>query len=647
MKFIVREDDREYEFLLSPGLYIIGRDPTCDLTLDSHHISRRHMSCTVTDREVRVKDLGSRNNILVGGVRVKEATLKDGDEVKVGEMCLLFQATGMQAAHAPIQEEAHLGAVDPGIEDDEATPSAGSLVLQDASAAQVVQRDGHWYVTDPATGREVEIVPADQAPAAPQRKGLLSTPKGRLILGGAAAVVLALLVVAIVKTRSASPAPTLAGRQFNALIDSTLDALDRGDTERAASLAQQALAGRPDSEVAAVVSELAEVWDPWREDFFAHWGEVDRALENLYRVHSGSHTEEFVRQYRDWIDNELAYSQMATAAKEALQAGRYEDAWKNLADVPAGSVVRERDAELFETARTRLNQHIKTRMRFAAARQDWSPAREWAQKLRTYFPEEEQQAEQIVARYLLYENHAESMRAAKDAIASERFADAERALGTVPEGSPYHGEAQRLRQRARAGEQYTRALALYNNGDAPRAIKLLEGQDTDAARSLKRHVEAIHKIYQDALTEKRAMRLAAAQQHWQDLVQAETDPDNSYRTEALRELDGMQTNRRGYARRLAREADRAYKQEDLARARELYENAMRMDPDGLEGVKELADMADRGRMDYRVGVAKRDRDPREALQRLKQACDLLPPTDKYYTLAAEAKKELEEELNGR
>ena len=57
MKFVVKENNEEYEFLLGEGIYIVGRHPTCDLVLRSDNISRRHMSCTVGETEIKVEDL--------------------------------------------------------------------------------------------------------------------------------------------------------------------------------------------------------------------------------------------------------------------------------------------------------------------------------------------------------------------------------------------------------------------------------------------------------------------------------------------------------------------------------------------------------------------------------------------------------------
>ncbi|MBS3762152.1 MAG: FHA domain-containing protein, partial [Planctomycetes bacterium] len=182
MKFIVQEGDTEYEFLLSPGLYIVGRDPTCDLTLDSQRVSRRHMSCTVTEDHVTVKDLGSRNSIRIGGIKVDEATLRDGDELHVADVRLKFKGDAGGAPAIPANKkdepvEAHEAV----LEDDEETPPEGALVPEEEGGKkpEVTQKDGRWFVTDPNTGREVEIVPAGEEKTGKKSKSLLSTTKGK------------------------------------------------------------------------------------------------------------------------------------------------------------------------------------------------------------------------------------------------------------------------------------------------------------------------------------------------------------------------------------------------------------------------------------------------------------------------------------
>jgi len=650
VKFIVHDQDREYEFLLSPGLYVVGRDPTCDLTLDSRRVSRRHMSCTVTENSVTVKDMGSRNRVRVGGVAVQEAVLKDGDEVRVGDVAMVFRAGGMTPAGAGQADEVpgapvHAPAPEPTIEDDESTPELGSLVPQQAGEArpQVVERHGRWYVVDPSTRREVEIVPAGRPPGPPARR-LLETTAGRLIAGGAVVAILIALVAVALRGPGGAVRDEAAGREFDTCIDSAIEALNRGETEEARRWAQQALALRPRSEAAGVVMELVELWDPWREDFFAHYRDVERALMDLYQLHSSRKVDRFRLEYKGWIDQELEYLRKANLARDAYQQARYEAAWQELKAIPEGSPVRERDVELFQSVRQSLHRYLRAEMRSAAIRQQWGAALQWARKLAEHFPEERQDTDVLVSRYLAFQSHAELMQAAKRDISDGRFTEAEAALRGIPEDSPYRGEALRLLERAKAGGQYARALALYDGGDAESALELLAGQDTDAARSLRRHIESVLALRKAALQEEEKQNLVRAQQHWQVLAQAETDPDNHYRKEALRALDGMQERRRELARRLAEQAAEAYTHKQYEKARQLYERAVFTDPDGRTGAEALEQMEERGEWDYRRALNLRDKDPREALRLFARACELLSPEHKYYQWATDEKRKLEQKL---
>ena len=225
--------------------------------------------------------------------------------------------------------------------------------------------------------------------------------------------------------------------------------------------------------------------------------------------------------------------------------------------------------------------------------------------------------------------------------------DAEQVLLSLPQTSPYHGEAARLLERAKAGGQYARALALYNQGDGEGALQVLSSQDTDAARALRRQVELVVALRKAATDEQQQMNLVLAQQHWQSLVQVETDPENYYRREALRELDSMKERQQELARQLAEHAARLYKEQHYEKARQLYEQAAAMDPEGRAGTVALEQMREQGRMDYRRALNLRSKDPKKALELLRRACRLLPPEDKYYTWAADRRRELEQTLQPR
>ena len=62
-----------------------GRDPACDVVLFGTEVSRRHMEVSATGTLPQVRDLGSRNGVLVGGCRVRQHLLGPGDVLRVGE----------------------------------------------------------------------------------------------------------------------------------------------------------------------------------------------------------------------------------------------------------------------------------------------------------------------------------------------------------------------------------------------------------------------------------------------------------------------------------------------------------------------------------------------------------------------------------
>ncbi len=69
--------------------YVAGRGETCDLRLASEEISREHLEIIRRWDGVVVKDLGSKNGVLVNDLLLTEPRrLRDGDMVQVGPAIL-------------------------------------------------------------------------------------------------------------------------------------------------------------------------------------------------------------------------------------------------------------------------------------------------------------------------------------------------------------------------------------------------------------------------------------------------------------------------------------------------------------------------------------------------------------------------------
>jgi hypothetical protein len=79
------------EFVLKPGVSVIGRLAQSDIHLPSPDVSRRHAQVTVTPEGCFVADLGSENGVAVNGHLVENHRLDDGDVVVLGKQHLVFR----------------------------------------------------------------------------------------------------------------------------------------------------------------------------------------------------------------------------------------------------------------------------------------------------------------------------------------------------------------------------------------------------------------------------------------------------------------------------------------------------------------------------------------------------------------------------
>ncbi len=71
--------------VLDKPILLIGRHQECDIQIPSRKISRRHCCIAQVDDQIVVRDLCSTNGIRINGVRVNEGSLKQGDELTIGQ----------------------------------------------------------------------------------------------------------------------------------------------------------------------------------------------------------------------------------------------------------------------------------------------------------------------------------------------------------------------------------------------------------------------------------------------------------------------------------------------------------------------------------------------------------------------------------
>src|SRR6187549_557685 len=82
-------------FLLTQERHVIGRDASsADLVLKAPAVSRVHAEVIREGRHFVVRDLGSRNGVIVNGRKVQSSELEPLDEVRIGDAIFKFVDEG-------------------------------------------------------------------------------------------------------------------------------------------------------------------------------------------------------------------------------------------------------------------------------------------------------------------------------------------------------------------------------------------------------------------------------------------------------------------------------------------------------------------------------------------------------------------------
>ncbi len=114
------------------GDLLIGRAPTCHLTIDEMMVSRVHAKIQVTDDVVVVRDLNSTNGVFVNGSRIDRPTpLRAGDMVAIGSAELAVVA--VETADAEQSHERLVAQREEPVMDPTAPPAAPSPEKPDLS----------------------------------------------------------------------------------------------------------------------------------------------------------------------------------------------------------------------------------------------------------------------------------------------------------------------------------------------------------------------------------------------------------------------------------------------------------------------------------------------------------------------------------
>lgn len=110
----------------------IGRDPANDIVIDRDAVSRHHARLESREGGWRIVDLGSLNGLEIGGRRVQEHQLQDGDRLRIGRSVTLELAAGSSATAAPDADKDQVGVLE--------VPEGGDVTIGRAAGADLAVR---------------------------------------------------------------------------------------------------------------------------------------------------------------------------------------------------------------------------------------------------------------------------------------------------------------------------------------------------------------------------------------------------------------------------------------------------------------------------------------------------------------------------
>jgi len=84
---------------------LVGRAPSCTLVVDDKRVSAMHAELVATSNGVRVRDLGSKNGIWAGDVRIQEGFLTERTTLSLGPIELSFEPAEPERMRLPQLEQ--------------------------------------------------------------------------------------------------------------------------------------------------------------------------------------------------------------------------------------------------------------------------------------------------------------------------------------------------------------------------------------------------------------------------------------------------------------------------------------------------------------------------------------------------------------
>ncbi|HUS58347.1 MAG TPA: FHA domain-containing protein [Planctomycetota bacterium] len=611
MRFIVNNGKEEHPFEIQPGVSIVGRDRMCDLRVQSGMISRRHMECYREGSAVRIRDLGSSNGTLVNGTRIaRPVVLQDGDEVRLGDIRLVFEASaggapaaavfaaaGEPSAARPVALEpdepivASVEVLEPSGNADDHTPPDGSFVPEvyrpDAGKPILTQRDGKWFLRDPRTNREVEIVPKGSSAAAAgqdKRNKLIAW----CVLGGTSLLAVLIVALAVMSWlgQDTKPVHKYSDAEYKAVIDKSIKAFETGKTADAVQALKDIHDDRPELKMAGAVLEVVRNLDKAGADLTEMdtdtYNTLDKLLQDLEQRPYYSSLSAKVAMWRNKIDVAQNEISILNEAKRFEANKEYAKAYEKANKLQAERPIRQKNAEYIRGLEEKARMHYVSQGDHKKTEGKWDEAIAFYQQAVKYAPtvyhvkeitERESECRRIMADQKHYAG-------AEASFNDGRFSETLALLDKIDPKSPLAKDAAELRKDVHFEQARERVLMLYANGSALEAVKIIREQqldETQAMHQLREKAIAVHRAFDEAnAAAEKEGNTSEAIRAFQRVLDLESDKKNYYHSIAAKRLQ-MLDNPTLLAAEYLKKGNDAFGAGDMVAARRFWNEAFATD----------------------------------------------------------------------
>jgi len=667
MKFILNDGTQQHPFEIPPGTTIIGRGSSCTLRLKSTKVSRRHMECVCENGSVRLRDLGSSNGTIVNGAKITgPVTLQDGDVVRLGSFQLVFQsADGAVHPQQPIDAEIvdqppsadttfgmaagpAATVAQPGYPEDKVTPPDGTYLPEiykaDAGQPMLSQRDGRWFLRDPRTNREIEIVPkgAEQPDEKHRKLGTFA------IIGGATVLCVVLVVMAILGNRDDNLVPKnrFSDVQYNEIVDKAIKDYAAGKAQASLAALAEIHADRPDKKVAGTLRDVIQLLDKAGHiSNIPDFNYIDKLLKDL---DDRAQTATLKAQVESWrasilfIQGEIA---LLTKAKDLEAKAEFVKAFETAAQLRADSPVRKANEPYIRLLQDKCRQHFVAQAVRAKAEYKWDDAIIYYEQGIKYAPSVNHMQEIIAEQKVCAQEkvNTEYLSEAKAAFEAKEYPDALDAIHRVDEKSLSYDEAQLLKLRVLEAQDVDNVKSLYQSGHAQEAIDIITIRKLESMYGLRERATKVLQAFDEArkLDEQPGSR-SEASIAYKRVLDLEPDENSYYHKFARKRSDELDADKPAWAQDYMRKAFEAFDKGNIEVCRRFIELAQEISP--AAGLELLQKLDTEARTSYFKGLAlkgtKGKGDNLEACILFKRAKTYAKPGSDIYTKAVSELNEI-------